>query len=447
MATVKFYTRGKSNPANIYIRFVAGRQFLFRVVTPLSINPNFFNNKTGTVRKVASYKEKDKLQSQLNELSDHIINQYNNDLTKGNVSGSGWLKDVVNSFFNIGTDKDKEKEDLNLLLNYAKHYTDNLRIKHNDKTGAIGMSESTIKKYRTITKKIQAFEKHTRRKYSLVEVNTKFRNDILNYFLDVEKYSRNTAGRYIKFIKTICLDAQKSGYNVSPELNQIKGFTVKVDKIYLTFDELAKIESLNLDNEKLEDAKDWLIIGCYIGQRAGDLLNLTKENITQNGNLNFIELVQKKTKKKVSVMIPPKVHEILDKRGGSFPKSFGSNIESAKTIFNLHIKEVCRLAGLNQIVSGSKVNPKTNRKEAGKYPKYELVTSHICRRSFATNLYGEIPTPLIMHATGHGTEREFLNYIGKTNIDYAEQMAKYWNTQSQMQDIKEGKQSPLRVAK
>lgn len=142
-------------------------------------------------------------------------------------------------------------------------------------------------------------------------------------------------------------------------------------------------------------------------------------------------------------MILPKVREILDKRGNSFPKSFGGNIESAKTIFNLYIKEVCRLAGLNQIVSGSKVNPKTNRKEAGKYPKYELVTSHICRRSFATNLYSEIPTPLIMHTTGHGTEREFFNYIGKTNIDYSEQMAKYWNTQSQMQEIKRLNKAPL----
>lgn len=445
MATVKFYTRGKSNPANIYIRFSAGRKILFRVVTPLNINPDYFNNTTGVVRRIASYKEKDEMQNQLNDLSRHILNQYNKDLPKGAILGTGWLKEVVNNYFKIGTGN-KEK-DLNLLLNYAKHYTESLRIKRNEKTGELGMSESTIKKYKTITKKIEAFEKHTRRKYSLVEVNTKFRDNLLNYFFDVENLGKNTAGRYIKFLKSICLDAQRNGYTVSPELAQVKGFTVKVPKIYLTFDEIAKIEALSLENKRLQEAKDWLVIGCYIGQRGGDLLSLTRENITQNGNLDFIELVQKKTQKRVSVLIPPNVEEILNKRGGNFPSVFSKNLESAKTMFNLYIKEVCRLAGLTQLVSGAKKNPKTNRKEAGIFPKWELVTSHICRRSFATNLYGEMPTALIMQVTGHATEKEFLNYIGKTNIDYAEQMAKYWNLKQQEQQIKEGKQKILRIAK
>lgn len=146
-------------------------------------------------------------------------------------------------------------------------------------------------------------------------------------------------------------------------------------------------------------------------------------------------------------MVHPKVKEILNKRGGQFPPRPAVKLESAKTLFNRWIKKVCKTAGLTEQIQGAKVNPDTNRKESGVFEKWELVTSHICRRSFATNYYGEMPTALIMNVTGHSTEKEFLNYIGKTNIDYAEQMAKYWNIESQKQSIKEGKQSALRIEK
>lgn len=45
-------------------------------------------------------------------------------------------------------------------------------------------------------------------------------------------------------------------------------------------------------------------------------------------------------------------------------------------------------------------------------PKYELVTSHTARRSFATNLYRRgIPSTQLMLLTGHKTEDAFLRYI------------------------------------
>lgn len=45
-------------------------------------------------------------------------------------------------------------------------------------------------------------------------------------------------------------------------------------------------------------------------------------------------------------------------------------------------------------------------------PKYEFVTSRIMRRSFASNYFGKIETPLLMNITGHVKESNFLNYIG-----------------------------------
>ena len=60
----------------------------------------------------------------------------------------------------------------------------------------------------------------------------------------------------------------------------------------------------------------------------------------------------------------------------------------------------------------------TKRVEFGMYPKYELITSHTMRRSFATNYFGKIETPILMEITGHSRESTFLSYIGeKPNKD------------------------------
>ncbi|RPG55231.1 MAG: hypothetical protein CBC56_005720 [Flavobacteriales bacterium TMED96] len=118
---------------------------------------------------------------------------------------------------------------------------------------------------------------------------------------------------------------------------------------------------------------------------------------------------------------------MLNKRNGSFPKK----ISDQK--YNDYIKEVCQLAGITEVIHGGKsvnvgtIEKKSYRKKKGMYPKYELVTSHIGRRSFATNYYGKIPTPLLMSATGHSSEKQFLEYIKRDPIDNALMLAEMFS--------------------
>lgn len=424
MASVKFNVRGKRNPSKITARLILDKASDFRIATPLLINPDYFNNKSGKVRQIAEFTDKQNMQDQLEDLKRYLIDRVNEAVREGIYINSDWLKECIDNHFNVVV-----KTDYNLLINYCKHYVEKLKLKTNERTGELGSSRATITKYNTITNKLDSFQKSKRKTYRLVDVNLKFRNEFLIYLLEVDKLARNTAGRYIKFLKTICLDAQRSGFKVNQELASIRGFKVEVKKIYLNFDEIEQIAKTEFKDEKLESARDWLVIGCYIGQRVGDLLSLTKENIKQHKGRNFIELIQQKTKKKVTILVHPKVQKILDKNKGEFPMVYSMNISSTKAKFNLYIKDVCFDAGLKEVISGSRINPDTNRKEEGEFQKYQLITSHICRRSFATNHYGDIPTPYLLNITGHSTEKEFLNYIGKTSIDYADQMASYWEKQ------------------
>ena len=66
------------------------------------------------------------------------------------------------------------------------------------------------------------------------------------------------------------------------------------------------------------------------------------------------------------------------------------------------------------------------RKKHRIFPKWKLVSSHIGSRSFTSNHFGKIPTPIIMAATGHKSESSFLKYIGKGRADIVSILAEYW---------------------
>jgi integrase len=64
------------------------------------------------------------------------------------------------------------------------------------------------------------------------------------------------------------------------------------------------------------------------------------------------------------------------------------------------------------------------------FKKYELISTHTARRSFATNEYlNETSIIAIMSITGHKTEKSFLKYIKLSNRDHAKQMQKQWEKQ------------------
>ena len=208
-------------------------------------------------------------------------------------------------------------------------------------------------------------------------------------------------------MKIILRDADKSGLEVHPYSNYIESFKQKSsDRILhiLNPSEIRALKELKQIPESQKDSYKWLLIGLSIGQRVSDVLKLTPKNLRKAPSGLYIDIIQQKTKKSVTVGVAdPMVIELLKHE---FPKKV------SQVAFNKEIKTLCKLAGIDEWVNGFKNNPKTRRKEIVKAPKYEFITSHIMRRSFASNYYGKIETPLLMNITGHTKESTFLTYIG-----------------------------------
>jgi integrase len=364
------------------------------------------------------------LKTKLQTLANDLETNLNEATSQGEEISGDWLKKQIDLILGRKKNTDDDR-----IINYIQLYMNNLPYKVKS-GGRTGVAHNTIQKYTTLKKKITEFEKYRKKKFYVKDVGLKFSIELTKYFIEVDKLSINTAGRYIKYLKAVCNDAENNGIKAHPQLKQIKGVSEKASIVYLSREELDLIEQTSFSRDALINAKEWLIIGCYLGQRVSDLLVLTKKNIKVSKGLKIIELTQQKTRKKVAFPIHPKVEEYLELNNGNFPYP----ISDQK--FNKHIKDVCRMAGIDKLVHGSKMLKDDDiddyRKESGIYPKWELITTHVCRRSFATNFYGEMPTALLKSITGHSTEAQFLGYIGKTENDYAEQIAEFWVKEKQM---------------
>jgi integrase len=442
MATVNFLYRSTKDKANLQVRLLYrfnDNDFVFGANTKFETSKYYWSeqHKQRKFKKTSDVIESNKIQDikakqtqvdiELNKIENHVINAFN--LVNTDEVNKEWLQTQIDHYYN----PPQEAESLPKgLLKYFDYF---IECKKNE------ITNGTLKKYNVSKHLLQRYELDKKIAIQIIDVNEKFKLDFEKYCLK-HNYAPNTISKDLRTLKTVCNHAKHNGIKTSHQLETIKTPNYKVEKIYLTFEELQKIEKIDKRrlNDNYDNAKDWLIISCYTGQRISDFMRFTKEMIRYEKNKEgvlkpFIEFTQVKTDKIMTVALHPKVIEILDKRNGDFPKV----ISDPK--YNLFIKQICRIAKIDQKIKGSKLNDlnkdedekknkkgdvKQYRKESGMFPKWELITSHIGRRSFATNFYGTIPTTYLMNVTGHSTEVMFLNYLGKSNKDLAMGITSYF---------------------
>lgn len=450
MARVNFLYRSKKDKSNLKVRLQAKKDATTlselktkankgeKIVTHYQFEANTEIHTTKEFFKKIRLKKRGLTGSQKNEIKDYyekvepiekfILGRYENDNPKENQKE--WLKNVMYDYYNPIELAEKRSDVLTDNINHVIN-TANTRKNSQKK---LGLSKSRINSYHNLLNIVKRYQKDKfKRTIRIKDVNESFARTFLNWLMNDENYSDSYALKKIDDLKTVCKDAEIDNVEVSKQLDKVKGGKIENDNIiFLSEPELEKIESLEIESKALNNARKWLILGCNIGQRGSDLLNLTANNIKQRQNLDVIELVQQKTKAKISIPILDKTAELLS---SGLPRKI--SIQK----FNDYIKKLCELAEFNEPIKGRLYNKETQRRELGHYPKHKLVSSHICRRSFATNLYGKMPTSLIMRITGHKTEKMLLQYIGKSDLDYAQQIADFY----ELQKLKAKKETNLKV--
>lgn len=425
MATIKFLTQSKAPQVPIYVRLSLGRGKDFKRKTGYLISSKNWSKAKGVpIQRDEILKN---LSADLDSFKSKLSELLNVSVKKGVEINGSWLQeqvDIINNKVPI--------QEMDVLTTYIQRIVDTAHRKMNAR-GGLGLSERRIKGYITFLGVIRRYQEEVNRgrDFLIRDVNLKFAESFKDWLFS-KNYSINYVGKNLDNLKAVCNDADSKGIETSRQFKKIRGITEKKSPesiVFLSEREQEKIAGLELKKGALENARKWLLLGCLLGQRGSDLLELKESQIIDMNGVKIAEIRQSKTGKLVAVPLLPKAREII---------SEGFPYKIALQNFNEYIKEICLLAEINELTLGRKrVKDKNSIGKnqtyrnlpsvKGRYPKYELIGSHVCRRSFASNFYGKIPTPVLINITGHGTEKMFLKYIGKTTYDNAFQMVDYVN--------------------
>ena len=431
MATVTYQILGKTEITQIYLRLSVSRAINTRAKTGLHISKKDWSHASKFPKTTTATNKT--LKNYLQKLEIFILDEVNNNNSE--TITREWLKNKIDLHFG----RIIETQQSDLLVDAIQTIINEAPTRKNAKGGS-GLSKSRVNGLTSLKNTIIEYQKH--KSYRVKDVNLKYGKDFLNYLLEQKKYQKSTALKKLADLKTVCTDASFYGIETNPQYKKIQSSKPNNENIlYLNLDELKQIKDTPLLNNALNNARKWLLLGCNIGQRGGDLLQIDQSNFKNRNGLEVIELKQQKTNKNVTIPVLDTTTEII-KSGLPY------KISSQK--FNKYIKQICKVAEINAPTNGSKITViekgkgnKEKRKINGIYPKWELMASHVCRRSFASNLYGILPTPLIMSITAHSSEKMLLNYIGKDSLDYAQQIADFYTLQA----LKKKKEPQLTVVK
>ena len=432
MAKIKFYLKdSKQSETAIYTRISYGPSAQLKYYIAISINPAFWNPKTNRAKGTKDFPEYPEFNNRLNIIESTINSVFlkleNADLAPTNEIIKKELDKILKP--EIIVSKEETPKDLFQFIDHLIKTSPN--------------KFSTLKSFKVVRKNLQDYQKAKKTVLNFNSIDIDFYNSFIDYLkkptrsktktgkpLTKAGLSMNTIGTRIKILKTFLSEANDRGINVLQDYKK-KSFKVlkeETNSIYLTELELMQLyhietspgsleilkKEFNADKlpEYLEKVRDLFLIGCYTGLRFSDLSKLNKDNITKDNTINVKTI---KTNQSVVVPIHPITRQIFEKYDYQLPR------EISNQKFNEYLKDVAKIAGLKEpittesTVGGFKVSHTTE--------KYNLVTSHTARRSFATNAFlMDMPSTSIMTITGHKTESAFMRYIKMSAKDNAIKM-------------------------
>jgi hypothetical protein len=221
----------------------------------------------------------------------------------------------------------------------------------------VGLAHNTIRTYKSLFRIVKAYEFEKSERLYLNSID-KYTAESFICFLKIEQqYSDNYCGQLLKLLKIIMRDAEKSGLEVHPYSNYIESFKQKSsDRIlhFLNPSEIKALKGIMQIPEQYTDSYKWLLIGLCIGQRVSDLLKLSPNNLRKAITGLYIDIIQQKTRKSVTVGVAdPLVIEVL---GNEFPKKV------SQVVFNKQIKTLYRIAEIEDLV----FDLRTTRRQEGR---------------------------------------------------------------------------------
>lgn len=212
------------------------------------------------------------------------------------------------------------------------------------------VKKQTLKNYRSILKKLSAFQ-----------TEIPFHHLTLDFFKRYRKFhSENSEVTYhtdMKCIKKFMRIAKKEGIKIPIDLDDIRVNVSSNKIVYLLPDEVARLIKYYF-NEFIDPSHvlplGYFLFSCYTGLRISDVQQRTRGELLQSS----FEFVSVKTDTQQRMRLNPDALKLLDHR----PELFVKRLVDQK--INFHLKKIATVCKINK-----------------------NLTTHVARHTFATTFY------------------------------------------------------------
>lgn len=292
-----------------------------------------------------------------------------------------------------------------------------------------GWSDGTVSAMMSFRKLLGSFKPNT----TLCNIDGVWVESFHRWLVDERKQQGVTVHNNLTRLRSFLKWAEKKGiYNGRARQEyqpKIKGAGEQTRAIvFLTRDELRRLEDCHFPERHFEVAKDVFLFCCYTGLRTSDVFKLQRADCHGDS----ITFTTQKTNHALTIPLNDKARAMLDKYAGckSNRKQKAEGIINpafpavCRKTENKYLKLIMKIAGIDAPTHHTYYIGSVRHDEI--LPKYKLISTHTARHTFiVTALSLGIPPTVVMEWTGHKDYNAMRPYIAVANDTSIQQMQKF----------------------
>lgn len=374
----------------------------------------------------------------IREELDELLRDYQaiDKLTQNHTSG----QDSITTLFEqidhiidgkIEQEKKEEKQSRITPSQYFEQFEKDWKKTPNKRTGSLP-GRGTMWNYANTRRRYMDFIRESGKKDSFSIFDKHFIAMFDDFLINEQELRMNTIVTTHSQLKTMLRRAYDDKLLQDTSFREWPSKPLEITRLYLDDKELNRIYKLNFTAElranngvgvesHIEETRDLFIISARTGLRLSDLQNLNSATwkMDEEGK-ETLTIYTQKTKDRLVIPLHRDVIKLYHKYNGHLP----TPIDKSK--YNQQVRLCAKIAGITQNVQIA--DWEKGKKTIISGQKYEFLSSHTGRRSFATNFFKvSHSAQLTMSITGHKTEENFRKYLCLDQYEFAEIARRFIN--------------------
>lgn len=387
MASVSIQlTHPNSEISSLVCQLRDGRTVKIKVPAQLSVKPKHWKN--GRVHSADNHASVKNVS--LDNLKDRVLEIYLEAKSKGIKPNARYIKEAL-------TPKIESSTSSNSFWKLWEAFLEDKKKR---------FAPNSFVKFNSLKGHLVAFENDTKLQWNLDRVDRNLLEKLQGWMYEKDLSTR-TVSKYIGVFKMFLNWAAEYGYTDNADFRKFKPIRAKDTlKVILEDHEIMRIKNAEFEaGGFLANARDLLLLSVDTGLRYSDYSRIKREHLKADRNGKpYIRMMQQKTKDYINIPLTEYSHVIVEKLINGELRS----ITNQK--LNKYVKEVCRQASVDEPFEIHRFKGKLEVHTSK--PKWELITTHVGRRTCATRLLMKgMPPQAVMKITGHKDYKSFAKYV------------------------------------